>query len=242
MTPDKLARADPAPEEDWKQTLLQRWKPLQWLKFCGTAAFTAVFFQGYFQVLRHPSREPFDMPLTPLDSWVPFTPSAIWVYLSLWVYVGSAPALLPNLRDLLRYAAWAAALCSSGLLLFWWWPTAVPTELHRLDPAVLAHGLHGGFAVLRGVDAAGNACPSLHVATAVFTGIWVHRQLAAVGAPAWLRHLNLGWCAAIAWSTLAVRQHVVLDVLAGAALGVLFAAMSLRWGPAPRPLSHGQPL
>ena len=32
------------------------------------------------------------------------------------------------------------------------------------------------------------------------------------------------------------------DVLAGAALGVLFAAMSLRWGPAPRPLSHGQPL
>jgi membrane-associated phospholipid phosphatase len=40
----------------------------------------------------------------------------------------------------------------------------------------------------------------------------------------------------------AVRQHVVLDVLAGAALGALFAAVSLRCMPAPEQASPGQRL
>jgi membrane-associated phospholipid phosphatase len=33
------------------------------------------------------------------------------------------------------------------------------------------------------------------------------------------------------WSTVAIRQHVVLDVAAGAALGVLFGLASARWMP-----------
>jgi membrane-associated phospholipid phosphatase len=41
--------------------------------------------------------------------------------------------------------------------------------------------------------------------------------------------LNVAWFAAIAWSTLAVKQHVVLDVVAGALLGLAFALPSLRW-------------
>jgi membrane-associated phospholipid phosphatase len=35
-------------------------------------------------------------------------------------------------------------------------------------------------------------------------------------------------------STLMVKQHVVLDVAAGALLGIAFALPSLRWRPAPR--------
>ena len=45
--------------------------------------------------------------------------------------------------------------------------------------------------------------------------------------PAVLRVLNLAWVVAIAYSTAAIRQHVVLDAVAGAALGALFAVVAI---------------
>lgn len=233
------ATAAPAPTEHWAATLARQWRHLQWLKIAGICAFLALFFQGYFHVLRNPAQAVTVMPLTPLDGWIAFEPAAFWVYVSLWVYVGVAPALLPSLRALLGYGAWAAALCGTGLLLFWWWPTAVPSQVHQLDPAIADHP---GFALLRGVDAAGNACPSLHVATAVFTALWLQRLFTSVRAP-WPLHLANGvWLLLIAWSTVAVRQHVVLDVVAGAALGVAFGLVALRVGPAPVMAPRGQRL
>ena len=87
--------------------------------------------------------------------------------------------------------------------------------------------------MLQGVDASGNACPSMHVAVAIFSALWVERMLRGAGAPRALRWLNAAWFAAIAYSTLAIKQHVVLDVVAGAALGIAFVWPSLRWHPAP---------
>ena len=92
--------------------------------------------------------------------------------------------------------------------------------------------------MLQGVDAAGNACPSLHVATALFTALWLQRLLLALAVPRWLRVANALWLLLIVYSTLAIKQHVVLDALAGAALGALFAWASMRWSPglsAPQP-------
>jgi membrane-associated phospholipid phosphatase len=88
-----------------------------------------------------------------------------------------------------------------------------------------------GFAILQGVDAAGNACPSLHVATAVFTAIWIDRLVRTMRAPSALRWANVIWVLAIAWSTVAIRQHVVLDALAGAVLGTALAGLSIWLSP-----------
>ncbi|MNT32482.1 hypothetical protein D3C72_1683660 [compost metagenome] len=46
------------------------------------------------------------------------------------------------------------------------------------------------------------------------------RQLREAGAPGWLRLLNLAWAVAIVYSTMAVRQHVLIDVLGGLGLGL----------------------
>jgi membrane-associated phospholipid phosphatase len=48
----------------------------------------------------------------------------------------------------------------------------------------------------------------------------------ALRAPTWMRWVNAAWCLGIAWSTVAVRQHVVLDVVGGLLLGALFALAS----------------
>lgn len=199
---------------------------LLWLKLMGVSAFMWVFFIGYFHLLRNPVRPVFEMPLTALDLVIDHQPAALAAYVSLWLYVGIAPGLMLKLRDLIVFGLWAAALCGAGLLIFYLAPTAVPPYQGVIDLA-----RHPGFAMLQGVDAAGNACPSLHVATALFSAVWIDRLLRHIGAPGALRAASWVWLALIVYSTLAIKQHVVLDVLAGVALGGVFAWASLRWFP-----------
>ncbi|WP_210731970.1 phosphatase PAP2 family protein [Hydrogenophaga sp. PAMC20947] len=213
----------------WTRAIAHRMGTLWLLKMVGTAAFMTLFFWAYFTVLEHPLREPVVVPTLWLDAWVPLAPAAFAVYISLWVYVSLAPALISNLRALLHYGLWVSALCLFCLAIFW----CVPTQTPVLD---IDWSLYPGLSLIKGMDAAGNALPSLHVGSAVFSAFWLHRVLTTVNAPAWLRWINVVHCAAIAWSTMATRQHVAWDVIAGAAVGTLFAWLSLRslqWGKAP---------
>ncbi len=192
-----------------------------WFKAIGTTALTTVFFVGYIHLLKNPSGAVTEVPLTWLDAWIGFQPLALVPYLSLWLYVSLPSAFLVRRRDLLQYGLHIGLMCGLGLLIFWLWPTAVP-------PANIDWAAYPGMAFLKGVDAAGNACPSLHVATALFSGIWLDRLLCRFDSPAGSHVLNALWCLAIIWSTVATRQHVVLDALAGAALALVAAGCSLR--------------
>jgi hypothetical protein len=194
---------------------------LRALKAFGTMAFMVLFFAGYFGVMRNPLAPPTVMPLTVVDEWIPFTPAAFGVYVSLWAYVSLPPAFLPDRRQLLGYGMWIGALCLFCLALFWLWPTTIPQD--AVDWAA-----HPGLVMIKGIDLSGNACPSLHVATAVFSAVWLQHIVNSIKAPRWLAVANWLHCAAIAWSTLAIRQHVAVDVLAGSAVGLVFAVLSLR--------------
>jgi hypothetical protein len=220
---DFLAAAT-APSRGWSRELFKRAKFQFVFKTVGITAFTWVFFIGYFWVMRHPAYPTTLMPLTAVDHWVSFQPAALVPYLTLWVYIGVAPALTPSFRQLFVYGLWAAALCITGLVIFYFWPTAVP-------PRAPETAAYPGFAILQGVDATGNACPSMHVAVAIFSALCLERLLVGLGAPRRLRLVNAAWFVAIAWSTLATKQHVALDALAGAVLGGTFALLSLHFRP-----------
>lgn len=207
--------------------VLSRSRRLFWLKLVGISGFMWLFFAAYFHLLRQPAQAVFQMPLTALDRWLPFQEWALPAYLSLWLYVGLAPGLMPGFRTLLSYGLWACALCVAGLACFYLWPTAIPAYTGPAPDAVL-------YRLLQGVDAAGNACPSMHVASACYTGLWLDRLIKAIGGAGAWRLGNLVWAGLIVYSTLAVKQHVVLDVLAGALLGVLMALAALRWSLAGR--------
>ncbi len=210
----------------WRTEVWARMRRFFALKLIGVTAVTWIFFIAYFYLLRHPSAEVTVMPLTAIDDWIPFQPVMLVAYLSLWVYVGFAPGLLWAFRELLVYGLWAVALCACGLACFYFWPTAVPPQMR--PPSDFP-----GFALLQGVDAEGNACPSMHVAIAIFTAIFLHDLLRRLRVPrAWLL-LNAAWFTSIAYSTLAVKQHVVIDVVLGGLLGAVFASAALRWRPKP---------
>jgi membrane-associated phospholipid phosphatase len=191
------------------------------LKSIGTLLFISLFFGAYFYLLKEPAYPTTVMPITWLDGLIGFQPLALPMYLSLWVYVSLPPAFLATRRELYGYGLAMAGTCLAGLVVFYLWPTAVPA-------ADIDWTQYPDVDFLKSLDASGNACPSLHVATAVFSGIWLHHLLRRFGAPLWIFIFNGTWCAGIVYSTLATRQHVAVDVLAGLVLGVLGAYLSLR--------------
>lgn len=204
----------------WHIQVLTRMKSHLFLKTFGITLFMLAFFTGYIYLLKHPVFHVTVMPITALDTTVGFHPVSIFLYVSLWLYV-SLPAALQSTRgELFKYGWAVGGLCLAGLGCFLFWPTAVPSA--NIDWAQSF-----GFSMLKGVDAAGNACPSLHVATAVFSAAWLSRQLLEMGAPWLVRISNWAWCAGIAYSTLATKQHVAVDMFGGILLGTLAAALSL---------------
>ena len=52
--------------------------------------------------------------------------------------------------------------------------------------------------------------------------------VALLAAPLWILMSSWVWCIGIVYSTMTTGQHVVVDVLAGLALGTLGACLSLR--------------
>lgn len=203
---------EPDHGEHWLRQAALR---IQWywpVKAVGTTAGIGGFMCIYFLLLRHPQSPVTIMPLTGLDRLVGFEPWAIVPYASLWLYVSLVPMLLGTRRELLQYVSAVTVLSLVGFAIFLFWPTAVP----RPDIDWARYPL---VAFLKSADASGNACPSLHVAFSVLSGLWLERVLRKIHAPVWLRVLNVGWCGVIVYSTLATKQHVALDMAAGAALG-----------------------
>ncbi len=190
-------------------------------KTVGMTLGMTLFFIAYFCVLRHPLFPVTTMPITGIDRLISFRPEVVPLYLSLWFYVSLVPALLVERRELVSYALAATGISVIGLGIFLLWPTTV-------NWSDADWSQYPAFAFLQSVDASGNVCPSLHVAFAVFTAIWLDRLLRQMGAGYGACAFNWLWCLGILYSTIAVRQHVILDVLAGAGLGVFVALVQLR--------------
>ena len=188
-------------------------------KLIAGAIIVIAFFIGYFLLLRYhifPVRE---MPTTTLDRLIAFQPGALPLYLSLYLYLPIAPWLLEDKRDLNACCLAFSGLCLVGLLIFLFWPTAIP----RPDSAA--------YRPLIAIDGRGNACPSLHAAFAVFSAICIDRLARRLGDRGLARSLSWLWCLGILYSTLATKQHVAVDMVAGIALGAAWAWLYLRFFP-----------
>jgi membrane-associated phospholipid phosphatase len=202
----------------------QRIATLWVVKMIGTTVGISGFFVVYFWVMHNPPSEPMVMPLTRLDHWVGVSDDAMVLYGSLWFYISLAPAFAKDKAELWACARDAAIMAAVGLVVFWLFPTTVP--VFAVDWAQ-----YPALQFLKATDVGGNAFPSLHVAFAVLTAVLLERQLRSVQAPTWLRVLNLLWAFGIVYSTLATRQHVLLDVLGGTLLAaaVSWAGTTRDW-------------
>lgn len=214
MTPTRRTQ-----ETAWPGWLGPRLKAHWRFKLLAGAIIVIAFFIGYFLLLNFhffPVRE---MPVTALDRLIPFQPGALPLYLSLYLYLPLAPWLLDNKRDLNACCLALSGLGLVGLVIFLFWPTAIPRPDSAANWPLIA------------IDKPGNVCPSLHAAFAVFSAIYVDRLARHLGDRGLARSLSWLWCLGILYATLATKQHVAVDLVAGTVLGAAWAGLYLRFFP-----------
>ncbi|HSW05656.1 phosphatase PAP2 family protein [Aquabacterium sp.] len=156
-----------------------------------------------------------------LDQALPFTPGAVWPYLSFFVLIPLAYlACAPNkLAWLMRSMQLCALLCG---LCFVAWPTTLAY------PSLAGDGL--SLTMLRALSAADsshNCLPSLHGALSLLAVMALLDRARPLRAA-----LLLLWGLALAASIVMARRHLALDLGTGIALGGLVGIAVSRWVPA----------
>ena len=195
-----------------------QWQAKLWVG----ALLTALFLGGYFTAQRVTLREPFAVPTTALDDWIGFNPAWVYAYQSLYALLPVA-WLAGSREELRRYIQGFLIVSITGLLCFVLFPTTVPRPTVVGDPVPL-------YRLLIDYDRPLNCLPSLHVALAIYSTCFA----ATVFPNRWTRWSLVAWCLLISYATLAIKQHVLLDVLAGVAVGWMGHSVAWRRPPVPR--------
>ncbi len=178
--------------------------PAKLLVWIGLAIGICVPYFG-LQALGLSAPQP--VPVTALDRWIAFAPGWAYPYATLALLVPLAPLLAGSRRELARYAVGLALLCGASFLTYLLFPVAGPRPGLRPES--------GLYTLLVSVDAPTNCLPSLHAGLTVYSFLFLDRVLHPDLAPAerlaW-RTVAWLWGAAVLYSTLATKQHWLVDL------------------------------
>ncbi len=187
-----------------------------------TAGILALFSGGYFGVGHSVDASEARELATTFDAAIPFVPWTIYVYLGVFP-TAFAPLFIVRSRRLFRRLAAAyATVIVISLFLF----AVLPVTSAELRPDLSALALSGftGWCVrlIYSLDPPVNLFPSLHLSIASLSaaGLWrARRAYGAVAFPV---------VAAIAVSICTVKQHFVIDGVAGIILALAIYTAALR--------------
>ncbi|HYF61770.1 MAG TPA: phosphatase PAP2 family protein [Herpetosiphonaceae bacterium] len=189
----------------WRSCFLaQRW----------AIAAALLSFIGYFGTSRIPGLTVHRVPATAIDRFIPLLPITAYGYVSLYpLLLGNLAWLMPHPPALLPLLkAFILANTLSGI-----WFVCYRTTVDRPPlPDGAGAGLLG---LVWSADPPFNALPSLHTAYSLLIASAHLRWRSRVRWPI------TAWAAVIIATTLTTKQHVFLDVVAGA----IFAAPIIRW-------------
>ena len=167
------------------------------------------------------------VPATKIDHAVPFRPGWALVYVLFYPLVVLGGVFQTRAAALMRFAIALLLAASVAYVIFLAFPTTVPR------PARAAGEEYAIYNLLVRIDRPRNALPSLHAALALITGLGLEQSLRSPPVPhVLIRMLMRVWMwsaiVLILYSTIATRQHVLLDLIAGLGLGALSFAVAGR--------------
>ena len=167
-------------------------------------------YQFYFWCQRHPLAPPREFHFA-LDQRIPYWPSWVWIYSLLYypaiLYVNWA---VDSSRDFVYLAGSFLGLLIMQMAFFVLFPVATPESWRRINGR--RTWSERFLAFVQGLDARSNSFPSMHTSVATLTALYLQPHL---GAWAYLFPVLIGL------SCLFTKQHYVMDLPAGAALGWL---------------------
>ena len=165
-------------------------------------------YQFYFWCQRHPQAATRRL-ATPLDERMPFWPAWAWVYSFLYY-----PAIaylnwtVASPRQFNHVAMSFFVLLALQMVFFVFFPVETPPHWRAINPR---QSLSERFlAFVHRFDAASNCFPSMHVSVATLTALHAQPTLGPIA---------LTFPLLIALSCVFTKQHYLLDLPAGAALG-----------------------
>ncbi len=181
----------------------------------------ALIYMPWFIWLEGRANLPYHVIHVGLDDWIPFLEGFIVPYLLWFLYV---PAVLIYLFFQLKNKREFYQCCIflfTGMTLFLMVSTIYPNG-HLLRPASFERHNIFTFAisVLYRTDTATNIFPSLHVYNSLGAHIAIVNNQ-KLGQNKWIRGGSFLLMVSIILSTMFLKQHSVLDVIAGTLLGVL---------------------
>jgi membrane-associated phospholipid phosphatase len=159
--------------------------------------------------------QPAELPFTAVDRALPFWPLSGLVYFAVFPFLGGTFLALRSFDQASRFLCANLLAQVIAMAIFMLWPITYPRAAFPLpaDASALATAL---VTFCRNADRAVNCLPSLHVSTVTMCLLTLHR------CTSWGRRIfpllllaGLGMIV----STMTFKQHYLLDVIAGAALG-----------------------
>jgi len=190
------------------------------LKIVFSVVFTIGFLSIYFGILQKHQMFPVTtMQISSLDQWIPWFPGAVYLYESIFLLMPIAPWLTGTKGELYAYCLGFTLMSLVGFCIFFFSPTLNPRPQD-------IYGANSLYMALIQFDNGINACPSFHSAFTVFHGILCHRTFSARSRNRWIRPIIWIWILGILASALLTKQHVFIDLVAGALLGIGGIAVS----------------
>ncbi|MFH1222784.1 MAG: phosphatase PAP2 family protein [Pseudomonadota bacterium] len=182
-------------------------KDKPWVGILGILAFLLLYLlPNHIQLFN-----PMYLPSFEFENNIPFIDWTIWFYMSDYLCVAVVFILLKDRENMNRIFYSQILALITAMLIFFVLPTTYPR------PMVEYNGISGWLLkFLHSADTPGNACPSVHVAVTFIAAFgFIKEQRRKL----WFFIL---WAAAISLSTLTVKQHYVVDVIAGFLMAVIF--------------------
>jgi membrane-associated phospholipid phosphatase len=193
-------------------TLIGRLKSELALKLILLVTLYPWVYLPYIFLQRHHFFPATEMSSSFFDRLIPFSDSAVWPYLSIYLLMPVGPFLMVHRNQILRYAAGTVFISFFADIIFLFWPTSCPR------PAI--SGANAAYQALTAIDNSFHAFPSLHAAFAVYSALCAGLVLRELRSHVLWRFEIWLWALMILYATLSAKQHVLVDIIAGSVLGL----------------------
>ena len=181
------------------------------MKALSTLAFYALALGGYVGSGYLVEGRSYELRPSSLDHSIPYDPRFAGLYLAFFPYMLWILWRLSRLSGFTRHLLSASVVLALSFAIFLLFPTHVDRSLTSASVPAAAW-----IDPIHRYDPQANALPSLHASLTLFASLLAVRRRVL---PAWLAAIAT---LSILYAALALKQHLVIDLTAGAALG-LFA-------------------
>lgn len=176
-----------------------------------------------------------------LDDLIPFTEIFIVPYLLWFIYIFATVIyfFLTSKTDFYKYCAYLFIGMTICLAIFTIWPNG-----HYLRENLNSLGRSNIFidmlAKIYHIDTATNVFPSIHVFNSIGALIAIYKN-EKLNKIRWIRWSGLLLTVSISMSTVFLKQHSIIDVFGGVALGLIMYVLVYlpSWRKEPKKVEHG---